>query len=96
MLQTKPLCYKLNLYAASSLAAVPAPCNAAFGGPQQALQVLRLLALPVHKCLWRVAAGVAGAQITSFTCTQVETLTPKELQPKVLSLLALLVQKYKY
>jgi hypothetical protein len=53
---------------------VPAPCNAAFGGPQQVLQVLRLLAL----------------------CTKVQTLTPKELQPQVLSLLALLVQKYEY
>jgi hypothetical protein len=50
----------------------------------------------MQRGLWRAAAGVAGAQITCFTCKKVQTLTPKELQPQILSLLALLVQKYEY
>jgi hypothetical protein len=43
-----------------------------------------------------IDAVVAGTQFTRFTSTKVQILTPKELWSQVLSLLALLVQKYKY
>jgi hypothetical protein len=38
----------------------------------------------------------AGTQFTCFTRTTVQILTPEELRGQVISLLALLVQKYQY
>jgi hypothetical protein len=43
-------------------------------------------------CWQRAAAQAAGAQFTYFTGTKAQMLTP--VKPQVLSLLALLVQKY--
>ena len=56
-------------------------------------EVLSLLTLLVQKTNTDTG-GAAGAHFTYFTSTKVQILTQEELQ--VLSLLASLVQKYKY